>query len=154
MFARSSGYAVQALTHLAGQPSGKLVGAREMAMTLNIPMPFLWKILRKLGQRKLVRSFKGVRGGYELARPAKTIHVAEILMAGRDTDQVGRCILGLAQCSDREPCPLHSHWKDLRAQIEATLETTTLADLASSAKQARRKRPDRRHAPAGASSLS
>jgi Rrf2 family transcriptional regulator, iron-sulfur cluster assembly transcription factor len=154
MFARSSGYAVQALTHLAGQPSGKLVGAREMATTLNILMPFLWKILRKLGQRKLVRSFKGVRGGYELARPAKTIHVSEILMAGRDTGQVGRCILGLAQCSDQEPCPLHSQWKDVRAQMEATLETTTLADLASSAKQARRKRSHRRHAPAKASSLS
>ena len=154
MFARSSGYAVQAMTHLAGQPSGKLVGAREMATTLNIPMPFLWKILRKLGQRKLVRSFKGVRGGYELARPAKTTHVAEILKAGRDTDPVGRCILGLAQCSDQEPCPLHSHWKDLRAQIEATLETTTSADLASTAQQARRKRSNRRHAPARVSSLS
>jgi DNA-binding IscR family transcriptional regulator len=52
MFARSSGYAVKALTHLAGQPSGKLVGAREMATTLHIPMPFLWKILRKLGKKE------------------------------------------------------------------------------------------------------
>ena len=71
MFSRTSGYAIQALTHLAGQPSGKLVGATEMAITLGIPKPFLWKILRRLSQKKLVRSFKGVRGGYELARPAR-----------------------------------------------------------------------------------
>lgn len=142
MFARSSGYAVKALTHLAGQPSGKLVGAREMATSLDIPMPFLWKILRKLGQRKLVRSFKGVRGGYQLARPAETIYVSEILTAGRD-NHVGRCILGLAQCDDQNPCPLHEHWKDLRVQIEHTLESTTLADLAGVAKRSQRRRARR-----------
>jgi len=149
MFARSSGYAVKALTHLAGQPSGKLVGAREMATTLDIPMPFLWKILRRLGQKKLVRSFKGVRGGYQLARPAETIFVREILMASQD-NHVGRCILGLAQCDDQAPCPLHSHWKDLRAEIEHTLETTTIADLAGNAKQSRRRRARRALARASA----
>jgi len=149
MFARSSGYAVKALTHLAGQPSGKLVGAREMATTLDIPMPFLWKILRRLGQKKLVRSFKGVRGGYQLARPAETIYVREILMASQD-NHVGRCILGLAQCDDQAPCPLHSHWKDLRAEIEHTLETTTIADLAGKAKQSRRRRARRALARASA----
>ena len=150
MFARSSGYAVKALTHLAGQPPGKLVGAREMATTLDIPMPFLWKILRKLGQKKLVRSFKGVRGGYQLARPAERISVSQILTAGQD-NHVGRCILGLAQCDDQNPCPLHSRWKDLRVEIEHTLESTTLADLAGIAKKARRKRPERRRALAKAS---
>lgn len=142
MFARSSGYAVKALTHLAGQPSGKLVGAREMATTLQIPMPFLWKILRKLGKKKLVRSFKGVRGGYQLARPAETIFVSEILTASQD-NHVGRCILGLARCDDQDPCPLHSHWKGLRVQIEQTLESTTLADLAGIAKRSRRRRSRR-----------
>src|SRR5215813_6356591 len=48
MFSRSSGYALQALTYLAAQPSGTLVGAAEIATRLEIPMPFLWKILRKL----------------------------------------------------------------------------------------------------------
>lgn len=143
MFARSSGYAVKALTHLAGQPSGKLVGAREMATTLEIPMPFLWKILRKLGQKKLVRSFKGVRGGYQLARPAERIYVSEILTASQD-NHVGSCILGFAQCNDQDPCPLHSQWKDLRIEIEHTIENTTLADLAGIAKKARRKHPERR----------
>jgi Rrf2 family transcriptional regulator, iron-sulfur cluster assembly transcription factor len=145
MFARSSGYAIQALTHLAGQPSGKLVGARDMASKLEIPMPFLWKILRKLGQKKLVRSFKGVRGGYQLARPAETIYVSEILAAGRGVNQLGGCILGLGQCDARKPCPLHTQWEDLRLQIEARLKSTTLADLAG---KRRGKRAERRQAQA------
>lgn len=136
MFSRSSGYAIQALTYLAGQPSGKLVGAREMATTLEIPMPFLWKILRKLSQKKLLRSFKGVRGGYELARPARSICVAEVLAAGRNGDQMAGCILGLSGCDEKDPCVLHSHWKTLRAQIERTVRKTTLADLVRDSKRA------------------
>ena len=139
MFSRSSGYAIQALTYLAKQPSGRLVGAREMAGELEIPMPFLWKILRRLSEKKLVRSFKGVRGGYELARPAHAIRVAEVLAAGRDGDQMGGCVLGLEQCDDRDPCPLHTHWKSLRLQIEAQMKTTTLADLARDTKASRTK---------------
>jgi Rrf2 family protein len=152
MFSRSSGYAIQALTYLAGQPSGKLVGAREMATNLDIPMPFLWKILRKLSEKKLVRSFKGVRGGYELARPARAIRVSEILAAGKDGDQLGRCVISMEQCDDRDPCPLHTQWKSLRTQIETRFQATTLADLARDAKPARRGRPPARSLTAKAAS--
>lgn len=140
MFSRSSGYAIQALTYLAAQPSGKLVGAREMATKLQIPMPFLWKILRKLSEKKLVRSFKGVHGGYELARPARAIAVSEVLAAGRGADQIGRCVVGLEMCDDRDPCPLHPQWKDLRKQIEARFRATTLTDLVQDSKPAKKRR--------------
>jgi Rrf2 family protein len=152
MFSRSSGYAIQALTYLAAQPSGRLVGAREMATRLEIPMPFLWKILRKLSEKKLVRSFKGVRGGYELARPARAISVSEVLAAGRGTDQVGRCVLGLELCDDRDPCPLHDQWKSLRKQIEARFEATTLGDLVRDSKSGKRRRVQGRSMAARAAS--
>jgi Rrf2 family iron-sulfur cluster assembly transcriptional regulator len=139
MFSRSSGYAIQALTYLAAQPSGRLVGAREVATNLKIPMPFLWKILRNLSEKKLVRSFKGVHGGYELARPAAAIRVYEVLAAGHDGDIPGNCVLGLAQCNDREPCPMHTYWKGVREQIEATIKTTTLGDMAREMKRTGRK---------------
>jgi Rrf2 family transcriptional regulator, iron-sulfur cluster assembly transcription factor len=152
MFSRSSGYAIQALTYLAAQPSGRLVGAREMATRLEIPMPFLWKILRKLSEKKLVRSFKGVRGGYELARPARAISVSEVLAAGRGTDQIGRCVLGLELCDDRDPCPLHDQWKSLRKQIEARFEATTLGDLVRDSKSGKRRRVQGRSMAARAAS--
>ena len=129
MFSRSSGYAIQALTYLAAQPSGKLVGAREIATSLEIPMPFLWKILRKLSQQKLVRSFKGVHGGYELARPASSIRLSEILLVGHDSGLMGECVLGLSVCDDRDPCPLHEQWKDVRVEIERKIKSTRLSDL-------------------------
>jgi Rrf2 family iron-sulfur cluster assembly transcriptional regulator len=141
MFSRSAGYAVQALTYLAGQPPGKLTGAREIATAVNIPMPFLWKILRNLSQKKLVRSFKGVRGGYELARAAKKITVSEVLAASPDINLTTTCVLGLAACSDENACPLHSSWKGLRIKIDELLRQTTLADLARASSRRRRKLP-------------
>jgi Rrf2 family transcriptional regulator, iron-sulfur cluster assembly transcription factor len=140
MFSRSAGYAVQALTYLAAQPSGKLTGAREIAEALQIPMPFLWKILRNLSRKKLVRSFKGVRGGYELARSAERISVSEILAASPDAKYTQTCVLGLDQCDEQNPCPLHSSWTGVRSQIDELLEKTSLADMARKPTKRRRKR--------------
>ena len=131
---------MEALTYLGGQPSGKRTGAREIAAATRIPMPFLWKILRQLSQEKLVQSFRGVRGGYELARPAGRIVVSEILRASPDTDLANSCMLGRAQCNDVTPCPLHSYWKGIRQEIRDVLERTTLADLARKARKSSGKR--------------
>jgi Rrf2 family transcriptional regulator, iron-sulfur cluster assembly transcription factor len=140
MFSRSAGYAIQALTYLAAQPSGKLTGAREIAAEAEIPMPFLWKILRNLSQKKLVRSFKGVRGGYELARAAEKISVSEVLAASPDARHADVCVLGLEQCNDAAPCPLHHSWKGVKTQINELLRETTLADLARNARRKKSKR--------------
>ena len=139
MFTRSAGYAVQALTYLAAQPSGRLTGAREIAEEAQIPMPFLWKILRNLSQQKLVRSFKGVRGGYELARAAEKISVTQVLAASPDGRHTDYCVLGLERCNDASPCPLHQSWKTMRHQIDDLLKETTLADLARNARRRKRK---------------
>ena len=141
MFSRSAGYAVQALAYLAGQPSGKLTGAREIATATHVPMPFLWKILRNLSRKKLVRSFKGVRGGYELARSAERISLKQILEAAHDNGILSDCILGLHTCDEHRPCVLHESWIEVREQMDSLFDTTTLADLAHGDKTGARKRP-------------
>ena len=133
MFSRSAGYALLALSHLAVQPSGRLVGAREIAAATGIPVPFLWKILRNLSRRKLVRSFKGVHGGYELARSAERISVLEVLESGRRPGLFRGCTLGLPGCSDQCPCPLDAAWKDLRKEVQTYFRKMTVADVAAHA---------------------
>ena len=133
MFSRSTEYAIRAMTFLALQPAGKLTGAREIAQAEHIPTQFLWKILQSLGRRKLVRSFKGVGGGYELARAAGEISVQDIFVATADSDLTTGCVLGLSVCSEERPCPLHHAWKEIREQLIVMLEQTTLHNLAESA---------------------
>ncbi len=130
VFSNSTEYAIRAVTHLALLPAGTLAGARDISRAENIPMPFLWKILQKLARRKLVRSFKGLRGGYELARPANRITLQDLVAATNGDELEGRCVLGLAHCDEKNPCPLHDQWKEIRAQMVAMLEKTTVAELA------------------------
>jgi Rrf2 family iron-sulfur cluster assembly transcriptional regulator len=130
LFSKPSEYAIRAMTFLAVQDPGTLVGARAISDAENIPMPFLWKILRMLTQRKLVRSFKGIRGGYELARPAKGITLNDVFLATDGADFRDTCVLGLPECDKRNPCPLHDKWKQIRMDMVQLLDHTTLADLA------------------------
>jgi Rrf2 family protein len=133
MISRSAAYAIRAMSFLAARPPGKLAGAKEIATAEHIPIPFLWKILGILAQRRLIRSFKGLHGGYELARPAAQITLQDIAGAADNTDSgqtISECVLGLAQCSDQNACPLHGRWKEIRAQLDAMLRQQTLADLA------------------------
>ena len=137
MFSRAAEYALRAMTFLAMQPPGKLSGAREIARAEKVPMPFLWKILQNLTRRRLIRSFKGLHGGYELAYPARRINVEDIVRAMDNTEVVEGCVLGLAQCSEENPCPLHHSWKEVRTQLTDMMQRTTLADLAAVASRRR-----------------
>jgi len=136
MFSHSVEYAIRALTFLATQDPGKLSGAREIAEAEAIPMPFLWKILQKLAAKKLVRSFRGVRGGYELAKPAQRITVEKVLKEMGELQTLDRCILGFSQCRAKTPCGLHAMWGEQRDRWSEALRKTTLADLAQAARRA------------------
>ena len=138
VLSRSTEYAIRALTFLAQLPPGQLAGAREISEAEGIPIPYLWKILQTLARRKLIRSFKGIHGGYELALPPAQVPLHSIVMATDGVDFSGQCVLGLPECSDVQPCPLHETWKDVRSRLVAMFEQTTLADLARVAKSRKR----------------
>lgn len=139
-FSRPVEYAIRAMTLLAAQKPGTLIGARTISDAEKIPMPYLWKILRTLTRRKLVRSFKGIRGGYELARPAGRIKLNDVFMAMDGVDFRESCVLGLPECDSQNPCPLHEQWEEIRTDMIRILDHTSLAELAQVAQRRRRKR--------------
>jgi Rrf2 family protein len=134
MFSRSAEYGIRAMVYLALQPTGKLSIAKEISGSEKIPMAFLWKILHSMGRNKLVRSFRGVGGGYELARPSDQITIHDIVKATDGEAISDRCILGLPDCGEENPCPMHETWKELRGKIDEMLKRTTLATLSQSVK--------------------
>src|SRR5881398_44387 len=117
MFSRSTEYAIRAMAVLAGQPSGKLCGAREIAEAAAIPRPFLWKILQNLTRKRLLRSFKGVRGGYELAKPAQRITVLDVIDATTSAEALHGCMLGSGNCDSKHPCALHLVWANFSKDL-------------------------------------
>lgn len=126
-------YAVRAMTQLASVPAGDLVTTDEIAKSQGIPAQFLVDILSDLRADRLVRSHRGRDGGYQLARPAEQISVADVL----------RCIdgplasvrdIGLGDLPYSGPtAALTDVWRALRASMRSVLEETTLAAVAAGA---------------------
>ena len=124
-------YAVRAMTQLASVDGGGVVKTDDLAKSQGIPAQFLVDILSDLRTDRLVRSHRGRDGGYELARPATEISIADVL----------RCIdgplasvrdIGLGDLPYTGPTQaLTDVWRALRASMRSVLEKTTLADVAS-----------------------
>ncbi|HEY5149170.1 MAG TPA: RrF2 family transcriptional regulator [Mycobacterium sp.] len=124
-------YAVRAMVQLAAIDDGGLVKTDDLAKSQGIPAQFLVDILSDLRTDRLVRSHRGRDGGYELARPATEISIADVL----------RCIdgplasvrdIGLGDLPYTGPTKaLTDVWRALRASMRSVLEKTTLADVAS-----------------------
>jgi Rrf2 family protein len=78
---RASSYVLQALVHLARERPGVWVTAQEIGQAEGLPDKFLGKLLGQLVKARVVRSVKGPRGGFSLARPPKEITLLEIIEA-------------------------------------------------------------------------
>lgn len=119
------------MTQLASLGDGALVTTEDLAKAQGIPAQFLVDILSELRADRLVRSHRGREGGYELARPAAQISIADVL----------RCVDGpLASVRDIGLCELpysgatsalSDVWRALRASMRLVLEQTSLADVAN-----------------------
>jgi Rrf2 family transcriptional regulator, iron-sulfur cluster assembly transcription factor len=125
-------YAIRALTCLASQPPGKLSGARDIAEQENIPAPFLGKVLQQLRRGRLVRSYRGTGGGYELALPPDKISLMAVMRCIEGQDVLQNCVLEDRACLDEQPCALHESWLPVRQRLVEFFETNTLAGLVRS----------------------
>ena len=139
MLSRPCTYAIRALTYLAMQPPGKLTGSREISDGEGIPNSFLCKILLDLRRKRLLRSYKGTGGGYELALPPDKISLLMIVEAIEGEVSFSGCILEDKECSAHGECALHDSWLSLRNQLVRFLETQTLADLVRTRRTQRKK---------------
>ncbi|GAB2684005.1 RrF2 family transcriptional regulator [Thalassiella azotivora] len=124
-------YAVRAAIELASAEPGAATSADALARAQEIPRKFLETILGDLRRAGLVRSVRGLNGGYHLAHDAARVSVADVVRAvdGPLMSVRGARPPELAYTGSAEPLlPL---WVAVRANVRAVLETVTLADLAS-----------------------
>jgi len=138
LYSATCGYAIRALTHLALYGAEidreRMRRVQEIADAEDIPRYFLGKVFQTLVQAKILRSAKGPRGGFALAKPASEITLWDIVAAVDGTTHLDRCVVGLASCSDDAPCPQHLLWRSVRDQVKGYLQRTTLYDVAQAMK--------------------
>jgi len=121
--------AIRAGLYLAGRPPGELSPVHEIAKATKLPSPYLSKVVQRLAQAGLVRTFRGPGGGIELGKSPEAITLWSLVCATDGSADVNRCALGIGNCSPSNPCPLHGRWVPLRDEFQKLLEGTTLATL-------------------------
>lgn len=126
---RESEYGLAALVHLARQRPGTALTVAAVANARALPRMFLAKTFRKLAQHGILRSYRGRRRGYELARPPRAITVREIVEGIDGMDAFTRCIFWSNTCAPEHPCLLHDTWMRVRPQAVQLLAQVTLAEL-------------------------
>ena len=123
-------YALRACIQLAAaEGEGPLKGER-IAQAQEVPLKFLENILGDLRQAGLVRSQRGVEGGYWLARPADEITLADVIRAVEGPLANVRGVRPDSVTYPGAAEPLRDVWIAVRASLRSVLEAVTLADVA------------------------
>lgn len=109
--------------------------AKTLSEQTGVPQRFALKILRKLVNAQLLCSFKGISGGYQLARPASEISLADIIAVIEGPYSLSRCLTQEDGCShpgggcSKEACKVQKVFGDISLMVHQKLESTTVDKL-------------------------
>lgn len=132
MLSNACKYAIRALIFLAAQ--GKLqlrVNIRDLAAAIDSPEPFTAKIMQSLARQNIVSSVKGPNGGFYLTKQQLQLKIIDIVYAIDGNHVLTGCGLGLKNCSDTQPCPMHNEYSAIRNQLFKILSQNTVLSLAA-----------------------
>lgn len=121
-------YGLRAMVYLAKFP-GKIYPLKQISKAEAISLDFLEKILSKLEKASLVKSKKGVRGGYFLARKPSKIRIGEIIRVLEKEITLVKCVKYF--CPREKKCLTKNFWKKIQNALISKLNSITLADLIS-----------------------
>ncbi len=127
---RKGEYAIRGIINLAQQPPDEMVLLGDIAAATDAPAAFMAKILQAFAKQGIVRSSRGAKGGFTLAKPPSAITLREIVEAVEGPIVPNRCLTGQGSCNRDRECHVHPVWKRVQTQVVSILDCVTIADLA------------------------
>jgi Rrf2 family transcriptional regulator, nitric oxide-sensitive transcriptional repressor len=127
MISQTAEYALRAVVFLA-MGAGTAFTTQQISRTTKVPAAYLSKVMQSLVRAGLVRSQRGLGGGFILTKPAKKINILEIMNAVDPIQRIQTCPLGL-KAHGSNLCALHKRLDDATAIIERSFADTTIAQL-------------------------
>ncbi|MFI4958376.1 MAG: SUF system Fe-S cluster assembly regulator [Lysobacterales bacterium] len=123
---RLTDYATVVMTCIAAHPADVLSTA-QIADETHLELPTVSKLLKALSHAALVESFRGVNGGYRLARPASEISLVEIVEALEGPIGMTECSAG--QCDRESQCGVRGSWQRINNVLDNALRAVSLAEM-------------------------
>jgi len=128
---KKADYALMAVKHLALRADTAAASAREIAEQYNIPVELMAKVLQRLARKGLLVSQQGTRGGYQLARPATVISVADVIQAVDGPLAVTACSTDEDNCEQYSKCNIRDPLWKIKDRIFQALATCTVFEMAT-----------------------
>jgi Rrf2 family protein len=133
MLSNTCKYALRSVIYISlNAKDGKKIGLKKISDDLNIPSPFLGKILQNLAKHKIISSTKGPNGGWGILKDPDKITILDIYEIIDGLDYFTNCLIGVQSCTDdpvNSPCPLHSKYSPIRKQVYDLFSSTTIGEL-------------------------
>lgn len=130
MFSNSSKYAIKAVLFLAlNSNENKKVMVKDIAKPINVPKPYIAKLLQELSRQDIISSTRGPKGGFYLSEENKNQTLMCIINTIDGEKKISACLLSLEQCDEDKPCPLHKIAYPYRSKLLMNLQSKTINDL-------------------------
>lgn len=131
MLSQKCKYAIRAVLYLTADsdPKKELKGGKDISKALKIPLAFTSKILLELARAGIVTSIKGPGGGFFLTKENLDLPIIKIVEAMGDIGYFTSCGLGLDECSEDHPCPIHDTFKIGRDSLFTLFTSKSIGEL-------------------------
>ncbi|WP_299164416.1 Rrf2 family transcriptional regulator [uncultured Eudoraea sp.] len=131
MLSNSSKYALKAVLYLAlhTDENNKMM-VKDISERINLPKAYIAKLLQELSKRKIISSTRGPKGGFYVTPSNKNETVMQIIEVIDGKKRMETCMLGLEDCNEQKPCPIHRLISPSRSKMITLLENKTINDLA------------------------
>lgn len=131
MFSKACEYGIKAIIYIASQSlRDERVKIGAIAKNTDSPEAFTAKVLGSLVKQNIVQSQTGPNGGFYIDKERmRKIPVSDIVIAIDGNSLFNGCALGLKECNNLKPCPLHHKFLRIRSNLKQVLEETSIYEL-------------------------
>lgn len=126
MISQTAEYALRAVVYLADQDGARTT--LQIAKVTLIPAGYLAKVMQSLSRAGLVKSQRGLKGGFTLACDPKELSILTVVNAVDPVQRFAECPLGIPS-HGRRLCPLHHRLDQAAAMVEKAFGGTMVAEL-------------------------
>ena len=135
MISTRTRYGTRALVELACAYPERAVSVKEIAESQKISPKYLEQILAPVKASGIIRSVRGMHGGYALAKPPDEVQVMQVFRVLEGCPILLECVETEGVCASEATCPTRDLWMDIKNAVEGILQKTTLQDLVHRKKQ-------------------
>jgi Rrf2 family transcriptional regulator, iron-sulfur cluster assembly transcription factor len=128
---RGTDYGARGVIYLAKQPANTVTLVGDIAREEGVPESYLAKIFQDLAKGGILRSHRGAKGGFSLARPAHTITLREIIESVEGPIALSRCLAPYESCDRQDTCALYAALSRAQEQLLSNLGHVTVQEMAA-----------------------